>query len=95
MSNNTALIEALQSICRATNADNEITRRVIAAAKGETPARDMLLTGKQAAEILGCHPKTLFAYRRAGKLRSIHRSPRCIRWRKSEVDKLAFDGAGE
>lgn len=88
-------IDALKSFCRAMELPAETATRIMAAARGDTAtakSQEALLTGRQAAQILGCHPKTLFAYRRAGKLKSIRRSARCIRWRKSEIEKLAFEG---
>lgn len=89
----TGLIDALQGLCRATNTEPETTRRILAAAKGERPARDDLIKTRAAAEILDCHPKSVFRYARRGLLHPIRRSPRALRWRKSEVERLATEGA--
>ena len=92
MSNN-GLIEALQTICRATNAPAEITRAVLRAAKGEPTQPDKTLTTRAAAVVLGCSTKTVFRYSARGLLHPIRRSARSLRWRQSEVEKLAYHGA--
>lgn len=89
------LIDALKSVCLAVNADPETTRRVIQAAKGDVQKPDGLLTTKAAAGVLECHPKSVWRYARRGVLHPVRRSARTIRWRKSEVERLAFEGVGQ
>ena len=67
--------------------------RIVAACKDGATVPDALIKTREAAEILGTHPKSLFRYRKQGLLHSVKRSPRCIRWRKSEVETLANGGA--
>ena len=85
----TPLTIALEAVCRLANLEPERTARILAAAEGERkPAVEKLLNTKQAAVVLGCHPKTLLRYGIEGRLHPIRRSCRQIRWRQSEVDKM-------
>ncbi len=49
-------------------------------------------TVKQAAEILGCHPRTVKRYGAAGLLCPIRLSPKTVRWDLNAVVKLAERG---
>ena len=64
--------------------------RIIAAAQGEQSdsAEKYLRTG-EAAAALECHPRSVFRYAARGLLHPVRRSARAIRWRKSEVERLA------
>ncbi|HPF99835.1 MAG TPA: helix-turn-helix domain-containing protein [Kiritimatiellia bacterium] len=84
-----ATIDALKAFLSALHEPPETVARMLAAAKERAPAPEVLLTTRAAAELLAVHPQTLFRYRRRGLLHSLKRSPRCIRWRKSEVEALA------
>ena len=84
-----ALLLALQ----AGRATPEERRRILDSVKTESRPREKLLTTRAAATILECHPKTVFRYRAAGLLKCVRRSKRCIRWRQSEVEQLAMEGA--
>ncbi len=53
-----------------------------------------LLTEAQAAEMLQVQTKTVGDWGRSGKLKRIVLSPRCIRYRASDVQAL-IDGAEE
>jgi len=64
---------------------------IIAAARGANRPRPG--TVKQAAEILGCNPRTIQRYERAGMLRAIRVSCRMVRYDLREVEKLAEQGA--
>ena len=72
----------------------EIVARMLFAAKDSAPGADSLIPTRTAAGLLGVHPKTVFRYRARGLLHPIKRSPRCIRWRRSEVETLAYGGPG-
>lgn len=90
----TPLAVALESVCRLANIEPERTARILAAAEGEKkPVMDKLLTTKQAAVVLGCHPKTLLRYGLDGRLHPVRRSSRLIRWRQSEIDKMLMGEA--
>ena len=85
----TPLTIALEAVCRLANLEPERTARILAAAEGEKkPLHDKLLTTKQAAAMLGCHPKTLLGYGLSGRLHPIRRSSRLIRRRQSEIEKM-------
>lgn len=86
----TPLVAALESVCKATNTEPERTARIIAAAQGEQSdsAEKYLRTG-EAAAALECHPRSVFRYAARGLLHPVRRSARAIRWRKSEVERLA------
>ena len=89
----TPLITALESICRLANLEAERTARILAAAvHEEVKAPEKYLTTKQAAAILECHPKSIFRYAARGKISPIRRSARLIRWKQSEIVRLA-DGS--
>lgn len=80
----TPLAIALEAVCRLANLEPERTARILAAAEGDKkPAVDKLLNTRQAAAVLGCHPKTLLGYGLSGRLHPIRRSSRLIRWRQS------------
>jgi len=49
-------------------------------------------TVRQAAEILSCHPKTVYRYVRRGLLAPIHYSPRKVRFDLEEVEAFAANG---
>lgn len=87
-------LEALKSLLRAVGATSDEARAIMGAATGASAApADKLILTREAAALLECHPKTVFRYRRRGLLNPVRRSSRCIRWRESEVRKLAFGGA--
>ena len=70
----------------------EEARRIRDAVQADGPVRDRLLTTRSAADILDCHPKTVFEYEKRGLIHAIRRSSRHIRWRASEVERLAITG---
>jgi len=49
-------------------------------------------TVKQAAEILSCHPKTVYRYVRRGILHPLHYSLRKVRFDLEEVETFATNG---
>ena len=89
---NTEQLTALKSFLAALATPPDIVVRILAAAKPQTDKPDALLTTRAAAALLGVHPKTVFRYRTRGLLHSVPRSPRCIRWRQSEIAALAAGG---
>ena len=87
-------VEALKCFLQAVGATPDEAREIIrAAGDKDKPVPDKLILTREAAAILECHPKTVFRYRRRGLLNPIRRSARCIRWRESEVRRLAFGEA--
>lgn len=87
-------LDALKSLLRAVGATPDEARAIMGAAtKADKAPADKLIPTREAAAILECHPKTVFRYRRRGMLNAVRRSARCIRWRESEVRRLAFGEA--
>lgn len=84
------LIDGIETVCKLAGADRETTRRIMAAAAGdsEKPGEKYLAT-RAAAGILECHPKTLLRLARQGKVKPIRRTARTYRWRASEIEALA------
>lgn len=90
----TPLVNAIESLCKATNTDPERIQRIIAAAQGgATETAEAYLKTREVAVALDCHPKSVFRYASRGLLHPVRRSKRSIRWRKSEVDQLATGAA--
>lgn len=52
------------------------------------------LRAKEAAQYLGIGVSTLWAFTKAGQLRSIRLSPRVTVWAKSELDAFVSSRAG-
>ena len=70
--------------------DSEQRQRILQACKTRLAAR--MGTAREAAEILGCHVRTLERYAEAGRLRRVHLSPRKIRYDLNEVTRFAREG---
>lgn len=86
----TALTLAMQ----AGRATPDERKRIMDAVKnGEARQAEKYIPTAEAAEILGACGKSVFRYEQRGLLHGIRRSKRCIRWRKSEVERLAANGA--
>ena len=90
-----ALLNALKGICTAVGTEPDTTARILAAAKGPAPIKEKLLRTREAAALLDCHAKSVHRYAARGLLHPIRRSPRAIRWRRSEVERLALEGAAQ
>ena len=87
-------LESLKAYLRAVGATPDEARAILGAATGASkPPADKLLKTRDAAAILEAHPKTVLRYARRGLLNPVRRTPRCIRWRESEVLALANGGA--
>ena len=85
----TPLSIAIEAVCRLANLEPERTARILtAAAADRKPVVEKLLNIRQAAAMLGCHPKTLLGYGQSGRLHPVRRSSRLIRWRQSEIEKM-------
>ena len=90
----TPLIVALEGLLIATNVEPERAQRILSAAKdGAIEAAEEYWKTKIAAAALGIHEKSMWRYARRGQLHPIKRSARAVRWKKSEVLRLASGGA--
>ncbi len=68
--------------------------------KRSTAIRDEAVTRtskalREAARVLGCHPKTVQRYAMQGRLRQIHISSRRVRYDMNEVEVLATRGVSQ
>ena len=89
--------EILQSIKVLLENDPTVTpetREAVLAAcrKGNRNNHRKLCSAKEAAQILGCHPKTLYRYVRRGLLDPIHYSPRKVRFDKDQIEDFRANG---
>jgi hypothetical protein len=84
-------IDTAQLIATVAKAPPDCWDAIIAAARGKAKTRPGTI--RQAAEILGAHPRTIQRYAKAGLLHAIRISPRRIRYDLLEVEKLATAGA--
>jgi len=57
-----------------------------------TAAKPKPVGVRQAAQVLGCHPKTVYRYVRKGLLHTIHYSCRKVRFDLNEVEAFAARG---
>ena len=65
---------------------------ILAALRGN-PTKRRPGTVRQAAEILGCHPRTIKRYADTGLLHAIRITPRRVRYDLNQVQQLAENGA--
>ena len=86
------LKQAIELALQAGRATPDERHRILDALKNDVPVRDRLLTTRSAAEVLQVHPKTVFEYEKRGLIHAIRRSSRHIRWKASEVERLAMTG---
>lgn len=87
------LKQAIELALQAGRATPDERRRVLDAVQAAGPVRDRLLTTRSAADVLQVHPKTVFQYEKRGLIHAVRRSCRHIRWKASEVERLAMTGA--
>ncbi len=82
-------------IQHAIDADDTVTkdeRRLIERAIGTSPKR-ILITTKQACEILDVTPRTLSRYHKTGLIKpAVYRNGRYIRWDKDEIEEFKYSG---
>ena len=73
--------------------DREHRRNILQACRNPSPQRNKgFCTAREAAQILDCHPKTLYRYARKGLLHPIHHSARKVRFDRDEVERFATEG---
>lgn len=89
----TPLIVALEGLLAATNIEPERAARILSAAKDNSvEVGEEYWRTRDAARALDVHPKSLWRIAHRGQLHPIKRSARAVRWKKSEVMKLAAEG---
>lgn len=55
-------------------------------------SRARMITAKEAAGILGVHPRTLQRWGREGRLHPVSYTPRRIRWNEGEIREFLQEG---
>ena len=56
----------------------------------EKPER--LLKTRDVARVWECHPKSVLRYAERGLIKPVRWSKRCLRWRSSDVERIALQG---
>jgi hypothetical protein len=72
--------------------DDPVRRAAVLRAAQEQAVKPRPVGIREAARVLGCHPKTVQRYAMQGRLRQIHISPRRVRYDLNEVEALATRG---
>ena len=78
---------------KAGQASPEETRRICSLL--DNPGADKperLLKTKDVARAWECHPKSVLRYAERGLIKPVRRSKRCLRWRSSDVERIALQG---
>ena len=70
-----------------------VLRAYFADQENEATSESYLKT-KVVASMMDSHPKTILRYGRENVLHPVRRSARCLRWKKSEVERLMREGVG-
>lgn len=87
------LNNAIELALQAGRATPEERTRIFEALKnGDARPKEKYIQTKEAAAILEACGKSVFRYEQRGLLHGIRRSKRCVRWRQSEVERLAANG---
>lgn len=68
---------------------------ILRACSRNSSAKPKLGGVRQAAEVLGCHPKTIYRYVRKGLLHSVRYSRRKVRFDLNEVEAFAMNGLAD
>lgn len=88
--------EILQSIEALLRADNTVPmehrEEVLRACSRKSLSKPKLRGVKEAAAVLGCHPKTIYRYVRQGLLHPVRYSQRKVRFDINEVEAFATNG---
>ena len=77
---------------KAGRASPEESRRVLSALPNEKPKTDRLLKTREVGAIWECHPKSVLRYAARGLIKPVRRSRRCLRWKYSDVMRIAQEG---
>ena len=76
---------------KAAVADAAEREEVLALLSAKPTPKDRLLKTGEAAEMVGCHRKSLFLWAKQGKLHPVHQTARRVRWSLLELE--GFTGA--
>jgi excisionase family DNA binding protein len=88
--------EILQSIRALLQTDDTVLAEqredILRACSRKSSAKARLGGVRQAAEVVGCHPKTIYRYVRRGLLHPVRYSQRKVRFDLNEVEAFAANG---
>ena len=88
----TETITTIQSVASAdATTTPEHVQRVVAACRTESQ-KPRMGTVRDAAELLGVHPRTIQRYERLGILKAVRITSRRIRYNMNELERLAAKG---
>ena len=77
---------------RAGGASPEQSRRTLSALASEAPKNERLIKTREVSKIWECHPKSVLRYAARGLIDPVRRSKRCLRWKLSDVERIAQEG---
>ncbi len=83
-------IELALKAGRATPEESRRIRSLLDNSGAEKPER--LLKTRDVARIWECHPKSVLRYAERGLIKPVRRSKRCLRWKSSDVERVALEG---
>jgi excisionase family DNA binding protein len=90
---NAATLKLIEAVLRA---DESVTpehrAEILRACSPKALTKPRQVGAKQAAQVLGCHPKTLYRYVQKGLLHTVHFSKRKVRFDLNEVEEFAARG---
>ena len=90
---NTATQKVIEAVLAADGSVTPEQREdILRVCSRKTPGKPKLGGVRQAAQILGCHPKTIYRYVRKGLLHTVHYSQRKVRFDLNEVETFAASG---
>ena len=87
------LKNAIELALKAGRATADEARRIRALLDDKQTNRpDRLLKTREVADFWGCHPKSVLRYSARGLIQPVRRSRRCLRWKLSDVERIAQEG---
>ena len=88
------LKNAIELALKAGRATADEARRIRALLdnKETTTKAERLLKTREVAAIWDCHPKSVLRYATRGLIKPVRRSRRCLRWKLSDVERIAQEG---
>ena len=87
------LKNAIELALKAGRATADEARRIRALLDNkETTKAERLLRTREVAAIWDCHTKSVLRYAARGLIKPVRRSRRCLRWKLSDVERIAQEG---
>ena len=87
------LKNAIELALKAGRATADEARRIRALLDDKQTSRpERILKTREVAAIWDCHPKSVLRYAARGLIKPVRRSRRCLRWKLSDVERIAQEG---